>query len=266
MATGLLVLGITHSTRLLTYIVGVDKEYTATIRLGAATTTDDAEGEVLTRATTSELTKVEIVREVSRLTGEIQQVPSSVSAIKVDGKRAYARVRSGEAVELAARQVTVSAFELLGSTVVEQENGLSALDLQVRVECSSGTYVRALARDLGARLSVGGHLIELRRTRVGPFSVSDASPLDSIDVASSLISPANAARSLFDVFALTQKQAIDLGHGKRIHADGDEPRPGIHAAIAPDGHLVGLIGFSGGEGRTVVNFPTDQSPNDANPS
>lgn len=254
MATGLLILGIESSTRLLTYIVGTDKEYTATIRLGSSTTTDDAEGTELGRAkpeAVAGIAESDIRRIMGLLTGSIEQVPSAVSAIKVDGKRAYARVRAGEAVELAGRQVTVSAFDLL--EVVPTDG---YLDLRVRVECSSGTYVRALARDLGMGLGVGGHLTALRRTRVGPFSIADAVQLDGLDVAASLIPPADAARRLFPVLDLDEQQAIDLGHGKKLAVDA-APESGPIAAVAPDGRLVGLVELRGGTARSIVNFPQD---------
>jgi tRNA pseudouridine55 synthase len=180
-----------------------------------------------------------------------------VSAIKVDGKRAYARVRAGEEVVLAARPVTVSAFDLLGSERV-LDGGLAGIDLDVRVVCSSGTYIRSLARDLGAALGVGGHLTRLRRTRVGPFEVTDARPLDDIDVAARIIPPADAASLLFERFELTEQQALDLGHGKRIHVPDREGDGEPVAAIAPTGHLVGLIEFHGKEARTLVNFPADE--------
>ena len=171
MATGVLVLGLGPGTRLLTYLVGTDKTYRATIRLGQATVTDDAEGEVVGGADASGLTAADISSEVARLTGPIQQRPSSVSAIKVDGRRSYARVRAGEEVELAARPVTVHRFDVLDHRA-GCRGGRAVLDLDVEVDVSSGTYVRALARDLGAALGVGGHLTALRRTRVGPFDLS----------------------------------------------------------------------------------------------
>jgi tRNA pseudouridine55 synthase len=257
MATGLLILGINSSTRLLTYIVGADKEYLATIRLGSATTTDDAEGEVVAEADAEALAAVtgEAIRAgIAALTGEIEQVPSAVSAIKVDGKRAYARVRAGEEVVLEPRAVTVSAFELLGEERLE-----AAIDLQVRVVCSSGTYIRSLARDLGAALGVGGHLTALRRTRVGAYDVQEAHDLDTLDVGAALIPAAEAASRLFERLELTEQQAIDLTHGRRIHlADREGPGGEPVAAIAPSGHLVGLIEFRGKEARTLVNFPADE--------
>jgi tRNA pseudouridine55 synthase len=259
MATGLLILGINSSTRLLTYVVGLDKEYLATIRLGAATTTDDAEGEERTRAsaeTVAAIAPEDVAAGIAALTGDISQQPSAVSAIKVGGVRAYARVRAGEEVDLPARPVTVSAFELLQSTPVA-----GFLDLTVRVECSSGTYIRALARDLGAGLGVGGHLTSLRRSRIGPFRIEEASPLDQLDVASALIGPAAAASRILGRLDLTEQQAIDLGHGKRIDGDAVQGRSqaGPIAAIAPDGRLVGLVEFRGTQAKSLVNFPPDEA-------
>ena len=215
MATGLLVLGVNSSTRLLTYLVGLDKEYLATIRLGSSTTTDDAEGEPIGSASpdaVAAITDAGMHEQLAQLTGAIQQVPSSVSAIKVDGRRAYARVRAGEEFELPARPVTVFAFEAL-----DQRRAPDHLDLDVRVACSSGTYMRALARDLGAALGVGGHLVALRRTRIGPFRVTDAAALDDLDVAAAAAGPrrrrhghcSRACRS-------APQQVIDLVHGKKI--------------------------------------------------
>jgi tRNA pseudouridine55 synthase len=270
MATGLLILGINSSTRLLTYIVGADKEYLATIRLGAASTTDDAEGELLAPASQEALDAVTaeaIAAGIAELTGEIEQVPSSVSAIKVDGKRAYARVRAGEQVELKPRAVTVSEFELL-----ETRREPGAIDLEVRVVCSSGTYIRSLARDLGAGLGagvgdaagVGGHLTALRRTRVGAYDVRDAHDLATLDAEAALIPAVDAAGRLFETLELTEQQAIDLTHGRRIHlADREGPGGEPVAAIAPTGALVGLIEFRGKEARTLVNFPTDEAAGQA---
>ena len=164
MATGVLVLGVGRATRLLTYVIGADKGYAATIRLGQSTVTDDAEGPVVTEAPAGSVDDAAIQAGLAALTGVISQVPSAVSAIKVGGQRAYARVRAGEEVALAARQVTVSRLDLLDVRRLGE-----VIDLDVAVDCSSGTYVRALARDLGAGLGVGGHLTALRRTRVGGF-------------------------------------------------------------------------------------------------
>lgn len=258
MATGVLIVGLNSSTRLLTYIVGADKEYLATIRLGAASTTDDAEGELSEAAEQEALDAVAaeaIAAGIAELTGEIEQVPSSVSAIKVDGKRAYARVRAGEQVELKARSVTVAEFELL-----ETRREPGAIDLDVRVVCSSGTYIRSLARDLGAGLGVGGHLTALRRTRVGAFHVRDAHDLATLDPAAVLVPAVDAATRLFERLDLTEQQAIDLTHGRRIHiADREGPGGEPVAAVAPNGALVGLVEFRGKEARTLVNFPTDEA-------
>jgi tRNA pseudouridine55 synthase len=257
MATGLLILGLNSSTRLLTYIVGTDKEYLATIRLGSSTTTDDAEGETIEQAPAASVagvTEDAIRAGIENLTGEIEQVPSSVSAIKIDGKRAYARVRAGEEVVLDARPVTISEFEVL-----ELRRSAEAVDVDVRVVCSSGTYIRSLARDLGSAVGVGGHLTALRRTRVGPFVVEDARPIEGLDVASRLVPAADAASILFERFELSEQQAIDLTHGKRIHVPDRQNGSGVPvAAIAPTGHLVGLIEFRGKEARTLVNFPSDE--------
>jgi tRNA pseudouridine55 synthase len=255
MATGLLILGINSSTRLLTYVVGLDKEYLATIRLGATTTTDDAEGEELTRApagAVESLAASDIAAGIRELTGDISQRPSAVSAIKVDGKRAYARVRAGEDVELPARPVTVSEFDLVGSTA---EDGF--LDLEVRVVCSSGTYIRALARDLGAGLGVGGHLTSLRRTRIGPFSIDAAEPLDTLDVDRALIGPADAASRLFDRLDLDEQQALELSQGKRIIAPTGAADGGPVAAVDPHGRLIGLAEYRSGKAKSIVNFPPD---------
>jgi tRNA pseudouridine55 synthase len=253
MATGLLTLGLNNSTRLLTYLVGLDKEYLATIRLGSSTDTDDAEGDttsVADPAVLGALAIEEVAAAIRPLTGRISQVPSSVSAIKVDGKRAYDRVREGEVVELTAREVTVSAFEVLATR--RGTGGEPYLDLDVRVECSSGTYIRALARDLGASLGVGGHLTALRRSRVGPFPVSEATALDDLDPAADLRSPANIAAKLFPVITLTASDSLDLANGKRIEVDAADAEQA--AAISNDGRLIGLVRVSGGKTRVLANF------------
>jgi tRNA pseudouridine55 synthase len=247
MATGLLVLGLNSSTRLLTYVVGLDKEYLATIRLGSSTTTDDAEGEVTSTAATEGVTDDAIAAGIARLTGAISQVPSSVSAIKVDGKRAYTLVREGAEVVLASRAVTVSAFELL-----ERRGD----ELDVRVECSSGTYIRALARDLGADLGVGGHLTALRRTRIGPYTVAEASALEGVDVSDAMLAPVEAASRLFPVARVTEEQAVELSQGKRPTLDAEDGGP--VAMVTGSGRLVGLATISSGRARVLVNFPTDE--------
>ncbi|MCU1413513.1 MAG: truB [Microbacteriaceae bacterium] len=254
MATGLLVLGINASTRLLTFVVGLDKEYLATIALGSSTTTDDAEGdplEVASAAALAGITEDQVVAGLANFTGVVKQVPSSVSAIKVDGKRAYALVREGETVELAARTVTIETIEVLAF----RRSG-STVDVDVRVECSSGTYIRAIARDLGAALGVGGHLTALRRTRIGPFAVADAvAELTPETVGAALVAPAEVASRLFPAWQLTADEAVDLAHGKRVPHPGDDEGP--IAAIAPDGSLVGLVQRVSGVAKSIVNFPSD---------
>lgn len=256
MATGLLLLGVGGSTRLLHYLVGLDKQYLATIRLGWGTTSDDAEGEPHEAADPARVAAVAdqaIAAGMAALTGEIEQVPSSVSAVKVDGRRAYDRVRAGEQVELAARRVTVSAFELL-----ELRRADGHLDLDVRVDCSSGTYIRALARDLGAGLGVGGHLTALRRTRIGSFPVDEAAPLEGLDIAARILSPAEAARRALPVVSIDAQQAIDLGHGKRIPA-GDVPTKQPLAAIGPADRLVAIAERRGEELRVITGFPNEET-------
>lgn len=258
MATGLLIVGLGTATRLLTHVVGTDKVYEATIRLGEATVTDDAEGEVTARADAAAVEAISaeaVAAGIRSLTGPILQVPSSVSAIKVDGKRSYARARAGETVELAARPVTIHSFEL-----VDTRRMPGLIDLDVVVSCSSGTYIRALARDLGARLRVGGHLTALRRTAVGPFSVSDATPLEALvsgaaPVGGVLTAPADAATRLVPRLDLDPQQALDLGHGKKLQVEATDGR-GLRAAIAPDGRLVALVTVSAtGVVRVETGFP-----------
>lgn len=254
MATGVLVLGVGRATRLLTYVVGADKEYTATIRLGQATTTDDAEGEVLTTAGAAGVTADAVAAGIARLTGEIQQVPSSVSAIKVDGKRAYALVRSGADVALEARTVTISRFDVHAVREVEVtvegdgevgEVGTAiVLDVDVTVVCSSGTYIRALARDLGADLGAGGHLTALRRTRVGGYTLDAARSFDELesqvdaDGTLATLPLADAARATFPVRVLTAEEVVALSYGQWLEATGAS---GTTAALSPEDELVALV-------------------------
>ncbi|MEO8095591.1 MAG: tRNA pseudouridine(55) synthase TruB [Pseudolysinimonas sp.] len=250
MATGLLLLGVDSSTRLLTYLVGLGKRYTATIRLGVATDTDDAEGQVTATADASRVTRVSIDAEVKALTGELSQVPSSFSAIKVDGRRSYERARAGEEVVLQPRTVTVSRFDVLA-----ERRGTQVVDLDVVVECGSGTYIRALARDLGHALGVGGHLTALRREAIGGFEVQDAVAIDAIDVGS-LLSAATVAGELFPVATLDDAQATDLAHGKRVRVS--VPEAPVVAAVTAHGRLAGLVAVKDGVARVLVNFPTDE--------
>ena len=265
MATGLLVLGVEGATRLLTYLVGLDKTYLAIIRLGQSSSTDDADGELSTQQDVSQITAAQLASAVTGFTGVISQVPSSVSAIKVDGRRAYDRVRAGEDVQLKARQVTVSRFEVLDSRPLG-----TVVDVDVAVDCSSGTYIRALARDLGAELGVGGHLIALRRTHVGPFDVADAAAIDNIanpadaDAGTdspSVLSPARVASDVLGELAVTAAEAQDLRHGKRLPGAADRLNGADHrAAIDPGGALVGIVGARGADIRSVMNMPEEACP------
>jgi tRNA pseudouridine55 synthase len=253
MATGVLVVGIGKATRLLAYLSGADKAYAATIRLGATTVTDDAEGDVIAVTDASGVTLEAVEAGVRELTGDILQVPATVSAIKVAGERAYARVRAGEDVQLAARPVTVSGFDVL--SLRPAEGGM--VDVDVEVVCSSGTYVRALARDLGAALGVGGHLTALRRTRVGGFGLDVARTLDELadeptDRSLTVLPLAEAARATFPVRALSDDEAVALGYGKAIAPE--DGAAGTRAAIGPDGTLVALVEPRDGALRPVVVF------------
>ena len=247
MATGLLILGIEQATKLLTFLVGEDKTYVTTIRLGASTVTDDREGEVLETQDASGVTREQILAAIVPLTGEILQVPSSVSAIKVNGARAYDRVRGGEDVVLKARPVTVSRFEVTEIRAVGQ-----FLDVDAVIDCSSGTYIRALARDLGKALGTGGHLTALRRTRIGSYRVEDATALgDELRVTSM----EEATRSQFAGLELTEAQAIDLVHGKRIPAGEKLAEP--VAAYTPTGRLLAMLTRSGNQYKSLVVFPQE---------
>jgi len=261
LATGLLVLGLNSSTRLLTFLVGLDKTYEATIRLGVATTTDDSEGETTATHDASAVADDAIDAGVRALSGPISQVPTTVSAIKVNGRRAYDLAREGVEVELKARDVTISEFSVLdrrtAEVVDEAGRTVSVRDLDVRVRCSSGTYVRALARDLGAGLGVGGHLTALRRTTVGPFDVADAAVLEGIDVAPALLPPTAVAERLFPVWRMSSDETVDLGHGKRVTV-GIDDTAGPVAAVTPSGDLAGLVEVRRGQAVPIVNFPSDE--------
>jgi tRNA pseudouridine55 synthase len=249
MATGVLVVGVGAATRLLHHLVLAEKAYTATIRLGQSTVTDDAEGDVVATASAAGIDEPAVQAATRPLTGDISQVPSAVSAIKVDGQRAYKRVREGETVELPARPVTVTRFEAVGFDRPSPE----LLDVQVEVECSSGTYVRALARDLGAALGVGGHLTALRRTRVGPFGLDRACTLDQLaelDDPVTLPLP-EAVRTALPVREIDPDEVRELSFGRSL-----EPRgiAGVHGALGPDGAAVALLEEKDGRARPVLVF------------
>jgi tRNA pseudouridine55 synthase len=242
MATGVLVLGIGRATRLLGHLALTDKAYDATIRLGATTVTDDAEGEVVEVRDASVVTDDAVVQAIGALTGDLQQVPSSVSAVKVDGVRSYARVRAGEEVALKARSVTVSRFALLDRR---------GDDLDVTVECTSGTYVRALARDLGAGLGVGGHLTALRRTRVGPYALDVARTLEQAAEELGVVPLDAAVAASFPVRALTEDEAVALSYGKKLTPS---EIAGTTGAFAPDGRCIALLEDRDGAARPTVVF------------
>jgi tRNA pseudouridine55 synthase len=243
MATGVLVLGVDRATRLLGHLMLTEKSYDATIRLGVVTTTDDAEGEVVSTHDTSGVREDDVRTELARFVGDIEQVPTAVSAIKVDGQRAYARVRAGEQVELKARPVTI--HDLVVHDVVLPE-------VRISVRCSSGTYIRAIARDLGAALGVGGHLTALRRTAVGPFDLSVARTLDELADDFAVLPIADAARSTFAVVDLTDEQAAHVRFGRAL--DLTLPADGPHAVFAPDGEFLALYEQSGARAKPVAVF------------
>ena len=254
LATGLLVLGIESGTKLLTFLVGADKTYLATIRLGVSTVSDDSQSEILKTASPASLASVspeDIEREMAKLTGVISQRPSSVSAIKVDGKRAYDLVRAGEEVALKSRDVKVSTFEILSSS--KSPEGF--IDLEVKVDCSSGTYIRALARDLGEALGVGGHITSLRRTRVGSFVVSDANSIT--DLENLRLTPlAQAASDLFPTISLSAEQVTDLVHGKRL--SDVSTSSSLIAGLSGSGQLIAVLEPIGSGLKSVVVFQGEQ--------
>lgn len=256
MATGVLVLGVGRATKLLTFLVGCDKDYDATVRLGQGTLTDDAEGEVTSAPGATDVTDDHLASAVAALTGDIEQVPSSVSAIKVQGQRSYHRARAGESVDLPVRPVTVSRFavhDVRPSTV----DGVAVLDVDVSVTVSSGTYVRALARDLGAALGSAGHLTALRRTRVGGFGLDDAHPLAALGARQGepmpVIPLSDAARAGFAARELSADEARTLGYGQRLPS-AEPGRTEPVAAFGPDGALVAMLDESRPTARSHVVF------------
>lgn len=262
MATGVLVLGVNRATRMLGHLMLAEKSYDATIRLGVSTTTDDAEGEVVTTTPVGDLSEAEVRAGLAAFVGEIDQVPSAVSAIKVGGKRAYQRVRDGEQVELSARRVSIHEI-----VVHEIAHVGEALDVRVSVRCSSGTYIRAIARDLGAALGVGGHLTTLRRTAVGVFDLTDARTLPDLQASFALIPLEVAARRCFKSVDLTDAQARDAGFGRPLDlgsdaGSGSEPGDGAGkgtdaapvAVFAPDGTFLALYQPRSSGARPIAVF------------
>lgn len=257
MATGVLLVGVGRATRLLGHLALTDKAYSATIRLGQSTITDDAEGEfavVAPAEAVQALDNVDITDGLARLTGTIQQRPSAVSAIKVDGRRAYDRVRSGEDVQLAARTVVISRIEV---GEIRWQPGF--VDVDILVECSTGTYVRAIARDLGDDLGVGGHLVALRRTRVGPFGIDEAVDLPRLDNAGieALLPLSEVGRRCFPMWQVDEARAHEVRNGVRLPWSGPESGGGATAVMAPDGELIALAEDDGGRARYLVVFPGD---------
>lgn len=251
MATGVLVVGVERATRLLTYLVGQDKVYRGTIRLGQATVTDDAEGEVVASVAAGHLDEAAVRSALRAFVGEIQQVPSAVSAIKVNGVRSYARVRQGEVVELAARPVTISRLDVLSV-----QNGQSTVDVEIELACSSGTYVRAIARDLGAVLGVGGHLTALRRTAVGGFTLAEAQTLEALAERDDPVTLplAAATERVLPRRDVDADAARVLGHGGPLPPRGWE---GPYGVFGPDGGVIAIVRERDGKARPeVVLAPT----------
>jgi tRNA pseudouridine55 synthase len=247
MATGVLVVGIGRATRLLGYLSAGDKAYDATVRLGQTTTTDDAEGEPLATVSAGHLHEAAVRAALAPLTGEVAQVPATVSAIKVAGRPAYARVRSGEEVTLAARQVTISELRLTGVRRVGER-----LDVDLHVECSSGTYVRAIARDLGVALGVGGHLVALRRTRVGGYDLSTARSLTELERQLAVVPLAAAVAAAFPRRDVDADDARRVGHGVALPAAGFGPGP--VGVFGPDGAVLALVAEADGVARPLCVF------------
>ena len=239
MATGVLIVAVGKATKLLTYVSGLDKSYAATIRLGQATVTDDAEGEVTASGDASAVADEAIHAGLAAMTGEIDQVPSAVSAVKIDGQRAYKRVREGETVELKARRVTIASIEV---GAIRREGPF--VDVDVDVSCSSGTYIRAIARDLGNALEVGGHLTALRRTRIGGFGLDAAATLEALAERSEAGEPlgaltmGEAAARLMPVRTATEAEAKALSYGKALDAAGIAGR---YAVLSETGDLLAVM-------------------------
>jgi tRNA pseudouridine55 synthase len=247
MATGVLLLGVNRATRLLGHLMLTEKAYDAVLRLGASTTTDDAEGETTATASAAHLDEAEIRTAIARFVGDIEQVPSSVSAVKVDGRRAYARVRSGETVELAPRPVTVHAID-----VQEISRSEAVVDVTVAVRCSSGTYIRALARDVGAALGVGGHLTALRRTAVGPFSLDDAHTLEELGQHFTMLSMTEVATRCFPSYHLDAVGERDVRVGRKLATDLGAPGP--VAVLSPAGEFLALYEQRGDSAAPMAVF------------
>lgn len=252
MATGVLVLGVERATKLLGHLALTEKEYLGTIRLGQTTVTDDAEGEIMVSVPASAVTREGIDAGVAALSGAIMQVPSKVSAIKIDGKRSYARVRGGEEFEIPARPVTVSSFQVYDVREAVADDGTPVMDLVVSVVCSSGTYIRALARDLGAGLGVGGHLTALRRTRVGPYGIDAAKTLDQLQQELTVMPIADAAAAAFPRWEVDERRAKLLAHGVRLDMPTYTRSP--VAVFGPEGRFLALVEEQKGKAKSLAVF------------
>lgn len=254
MATGVLVLGVGRATKLLGHLALTEKEYLGTIRLGRTTLTDDAEGEVTSSTDASGITREAIDKGVARLTGDIMQVPSKVSAVKINGVRSYKRARDGEEFDIPARPVTVSSFSVHDVREAVAEDGTPVLDLVVSVVCSSGTYVRALARDLGAGLGVGGHLTALRRTRVGPYKLDSARTLDRLQEELTVMPIAEAAAAAFPRWDVDERRAGLVTHGVRVDMPEEYAGFPAVAVFGPDGRLLALVEEHRGKAKSLSVF------------
>ncbi|QOZ98850.1 tRNA pseudouridine(55) synthase TruB [Streptomyces violascens] len=254
MATGVLVLGVERATKLLGHLALTEKEYLGTIRLGQTTVTDDAEGEITASADASGIGRAAVDAGVAELTGDIMQVPSKVSAIKIDGKRSYTRVREGEEFEIPARPVTVSSFTVYDVREDRAADGTPVLDLVVSVVCSSGTYIRALARDLGVSLGVGGHLTALRRTRVGPYGLDAAKTLEQLQEELTVMPVAEAAAAAFPRWDLDERRAQLVLNGVRIDMPEEYAGRGPVGVFDPAGRCLALVEEQKGRAKSVAVF------------
>ncbi|MBC9723646.1 tRNA pseudouridine(55) synthase TruB [Streptomyces sp. TRM68367] len=254
MATGVLVLGVEKATKLLGHLALTEKEYLGTIRLGQNTVTDDAEGEVTVSTDASKVTRDAVDAGIAKLTGDIMQVPSKVSAIKIDGVRSYKRAREGEDFDIPARPVTVSSFAVYDVRDAVADDGTPVLDLVVSVVCSSGTYIRALARDLGADLGVGGHLTALRRTRVGPYRIDTACTLDELQQELTVLPLAEAAAAAFPRWDVDARRARLLTNGVRLEMPDEYAGKGPVAAFGPEQRFLALVEQQRGKAKSLAVF------------
>lgn len=247
MATGVLVIGFNNATRLLQYITNGDKSYTATVVLGAATITDDVEGEVISTGDTSAVSDEQIISELVKMRGTIMQRPSSVSAVKIDGERAYDRVRSGEDVVLPEREVNITALDVISI----QRLG-AVIEVKIEVTCSAGTFIRAIARDLGTSLDVGGHLNSLRRTRVAGFGIDSAITLEQLKSGEfESLDLAKVAATTFAVREIALDEKLELSFGRTLT---ENPGPDIYAGISGGNELVALLQNVDGKAKPIAVF------------